>query len=159
MQLTIRDLRDLAQGDASCCGLDLRLAIGQSTHDRGSHNLRANDLAIAALGSSSSARHDQNLHGRALCGPVAVVQVVKVAALALIEDSRAAEGQRAVATGREAGGVNGAGLSGLVILELEVASNIARTTLRIEECAIGESGDEDAVRRAGFALLEECQLK
>lgn len=157
-QRTIGDLRDLAQRNAGGGGLDLRLAVGQGADDCGGDNLGANDLAIAglagtALGVGSATGQDQDLDGRALRGPVAVVQVEEVAALALVEDGRAAQGERAVGTGREARGVDGAGLRGLVVLELEVASNVARTLLRVEECAVAEGRHEDAVAGAGSALL------
>lgn len=155
--LTIRDLGDLAQWDTGRSGLDLRLAIGQRADNCGGDNLRTDDLAIAALRRGSPAWHDQNLDGRALGSPVAVVQVVEVAALALVEDGGAAQRQGAVATSREAGCVDGTSLRGLVVLELVVASNVASATLGVEKGAIGQGGDEDAVARAGRTHLEACQ--
>lgn len=85
--------------------------------------------------------------------PVTVVQVEEVAALALVKDGRAAQSQGTVAASRKARGVDGTGLGGLVVLELEVASNVAGTTLSVKESAIAESGDKNAVARAGIALL------
>lgn len=85
--------------------------------------------------------------------PVTVVQVEEIAALALIKDGGAAQSQGAVAASREARGVDGAGLGRLVVLKLVVASNVTGTTLSVKESAIAESGDKNAVARAGIALL------
>lgn len=152
-KLTIRDLRDLAQRNARGGGLDLRLAIRQGADNGGGDDLGADDLAVARLRGGAAARHDQDLDGGALGGPVTVVQVEEVAALALVEDGRAAQGQRAVGAGREARRVDGAGLGGLVVLELVVTGNVACAALRVQQRAVRQRRHEDAVARAGVALL------
>lgn len=155
--LTIRDLRDLAQRNARSGRLDLRLAIAQRADVGLSHDLSADDLAVAALARAAvvgaSTRQNDNLDGGALGGPAAVVQVEEVAALALVEDGGAAQRQRAVAARREARRVDGARLRGLVVLELEVGRDVARAALGVQELAVFEGRHEDAVAGAGTTRL------
>ena len=97
-RLTIRDLRNLADGNTSGGGLDLGLAIGQGRHDCGGDDLSTDNLAVGGLG-GSTALHQDNLDRLALGSPGAVVQVVEVTREALVPDSAATEGQGAIATG------------------------------------------------------------
>ena len=61
-----------------------------------------------------------------------IVEVIEVPAETLVEDSRAAERKRAVAAHAPARSVDGAGLSGLVELELVVAGDVAGAALGVE---------------------------
>lgn len=151
--LTVGDLRDLADGDASRGRLDLGLSVGEGAHDGGRDDLGADDLAVISLGGSAATWQDDNFDGRALGGPVAVVEVEEVARLALVEDSRAAESQRAVATRGEARGEDGAGLGRLVKLELEVASDVTSSGLGVRQNTVGEAGDQGTSAGAGGSLL------
>ena len=78
-----------------------------------------------------------------------VVEVVEVAAQALEEDSGAAEGKRAVAASRPAGGVDGASLSRAVELELVVGGDVTGAVLGVGEDTILE-GD---LKLGGVGLL------
>lgn len=153
VKLTIRDLGDLAQRDTGGGGPDLGLAIGQGADDGGSDNLSADDLAVTGLAGVTTAGHDDDLDGRALRSPGAVVQVEEVARVALIPDGGAAQCQGAIAAGREARCEDGAGLGRTVKLELEVAGDVAGPLLRVGQGARRQSGDQDAIAGAGAALL------
>ena len=71
--------------------------------------------------------------GIALCGPLAVIQVVEVATQALAEDVGATKSKRSVRTEREAGGKNSFRLRRPIELELEVGCNTASASLGILE--------------------------
>lgn len=155
-RLTIGDLGDLAQGDTGGGGPNLGLAVAQGADDGGSDDLSADDLAVTGLAGVTAAGHHDDLDGRALRRPGAVVQVVKVARVALVPDGRAAQRQRAIAAGREARGEDGTGLGRRVELELEVAGDVTRPLLRVGQGARGQGGDQDAIAGAGAALLWAC---
>lgn len=156
-KLTIRDLRNLADGNTSGGGADLRLAVAKIAHNGGSDNLSADNLAIARL-VGATARENDNLDRGALGGPVAVIQVVEVARLALIPNGGATKGEGAVVASAEASGVDGTGLRGLVELELEVASNIASAALSIGQDGVRQGGDKNAVAGTLSTLLLSKRL-
>lgn len=81
---------------------------------------------------------DQRLDGdrRALSSPVAVVEVVKAATEALVEDVGTSEGQAAVTAERKARGIDCTGLGWCIELKLEVGCNVASPTLGIFENAV-----------------------
>ena len=83
-----------------------------------------------------------------------VVEVVEAAGQALVPDGRATESERRVATGREAGGVDGTSLCGLVKLELVVVGDVAGAILGVKEHAVLEGQDKGALARA-LALLSQ----
>lgn len=151
-QLTIGDLRDLADRDTSGRSLDLGLAVGQDRNDRGGDNLGTHNLARARVGGAPT-RHQDDLDGVTLGGPVTVVQVVEVSGGALVPNSAATKGQRAIAAGGESGSVDGACLGRRVVLELEVASDVTSATLGVGEDAILQGVNEDALAGALGALL------
>lgn len=155
MQLTVRDLRDLAKRNSSRGRSDLRLAVAEGGDDSGGNDLRSDDLSITGLAGVATTLHDDDLDGRTLWGPRAVVQVEEVAARALIEDSRAAEGEGAVTTRRKTSSEDSASLSRLVKLELVVCGNVTGTGLRILEDSVLEGSNQNAVGRAVTALLFE----
>lgn len=149
---TIRDLRNLADGNTSGGGADLRLAVAEIAHNGGGDNLSTDNLSIARLIGATAGEND-NLDRGALSGPVAIVQVVEVARLALIPNSGATKGKRAVVARAEASGVDSTGLGRVVKLELEVASNIAGTALSISQDRARQGGDKNAVAGALSTLL------
>lgn len=156
MQLTVRDLRDLAHGDAGSRRPNLRLAVAEGRDDSGGDYLSANDLSVAGLACRALAtRHDDDLNGRALRSPRAVIQVVKVTTGALIEDSRTAQGKGAVRTGREARGVNCTSLRGAVELELVIGCDVSSSSLSVLENTVLQLRDQNAVGGAVTALLFE----
>lgn len=63
MQLTVRDLRDLAK--RNLCGRrpNLRLAVAESGDDRGGDYLSSDDLSVTSLASVAAAIHDDDLDG------------------------------------------------------------------------------------------------
>jgi hypothetical protein len=135
---------NLAHGNCLRGGHNLRLAIakrndGGSCHNAGPNNTLASD-AVCAI----TAGHGEDLNGRALLGPPAIVEVVEVAGLALVEDGRSAEGQGTIAALREASGVDGACLRGPVKLELVVGGDVASSALRILNDAVVEGGHQNA---------------
>ena len=91
--------------------------------------------------------------GRTLSRPLAVVEIVEVAAEALPEDVGAAESQAAIAADGEAGGVDGAGLGWLVELELVVGGDVAGTANRVGQHAVAEGHLESGAALAGNELV------
>lgn len=155
MQLTVRDLRDLANRNSSGRRPDLRLAIAEGGDDRGRHYLRSDDLSVANLTSVSATLHDQDLDGRTLCSPRAVIQVEEIAARTLIEDGRATESEGAVSTCRETGSENSTSLGRLIKLELVVCGDVAGSGLSILEDSVLEGSDQNTVGSTVTALLFE----
>lgn len=155
MQLTVCDLRDLAKRDSSRSCSDLRLAVAEGGDDSCGHDLRSDDLSVTHLAGVATALHDEDLNRRTLWSPRAVVQVEKVAARALIEDSRAAEREGAVSARGEASSEDSASLGRLVKLELVVGRDVTGAGLRILEDSVLEGSNQNAVSRAVIALLFE----
>lgn len=150
-------MRNLADRNASGGGSDLRLAVAQGAHNGGSDYLSADHLAIARLVGATAGEND-NLDWGALGGPVAVIQVVEVTRLALVPNSRATKGERAIVARAKACGVDGTGLRGFVELELKVTGNIASTVKSVSQDGVGKGGDKDAVARALSTLLLDKRL-
>lgn len=132
LDLTIRDLSDRAGGGR---GLELTIAnLGGGTASTGN-----------SRGGRTTSSEDVDVDGRALVASGLVVQVVEVAAQALVEDGRVADGKGAVAADGEARGVDSTSLSGLVELELVVGSNVTGTALIVSQDTVGEGDGEDLV--------------
>jgi hypothetical protein len=93
----------------------------------------------------------QRLNGnrRTLSRPVLIVQIVKAAAEALVEDVGAAEGERPVRAHRPAGRVDCTGLGWLVELELEVGRDVAGAADRVGQHATRQCDLEAGVGLAG----------
>lgn len=79
-----------------------------------------------------------DVNGRALSSPGSVVEVIEAAAQALVEDAGSTEGQSAVATSRETGGVNRTSLGWRIELELVVGRNVSRASLGILQDTVVE---------------------
>ena len=141
---------NLAHGDGHNGGVDLGLAVADGRHNgRGDHlgadGLAAAVVAAAAAGAGAAARHGDNLNGRALGSPVAVVQVVERARQAAVEGGRATNCQGAVAAQGEAAVVDGAGLGRRAVkLELVVGDNGADAALGVGQDTVLELKDEVA---------------
>lgn len=148
---------DLADGDRDLGGDDLGLAVAEGHDDGGSDDGGADDLPIGDLARErrvgTAARHGDDLDGRALGRPVAVVEVVEIARGALVEDGRAAERHRVVAAHGEARRVDGAGLRGSVKLELVVGGDVAGSGFGVGEHATGQAHDQGAVCGTTIAFL------
>ena len=71
----------------------------------------------------------------------------------MVEDGRAAEGERGVGTHGPAAGVDGAGLGRAVELELSVRGYVTRTADGVRENAVGKGDDEGAFAAAGYVAL------
>lgn len=155
MQLTVRDLRDLAKRDFSRGRSDLRLAVAEGGDDSGGHYLRSDDLSITGLAGVATALHNQDLDGRTLSSPRPIVQVEEIAARALIEDRRAAEREGAVSTRRESSSEDSASLGRLVKLELVVCRDVTGAALRVLEDSVLEGGNQNTVGCTIVALLFE----
>ena len=119
-------------------------------------NLRSADsgsllgLTVGKLRSSSASTLDNvDVDLVALVASGVVVEVVEVAAQALVEDSGAAEGEGAVAASRPASSVDGASLSRAVELELVVGGDVTSAVLGVGEDTILE-GD---LKLLGVVLL------
>jgi hypothetical protein len=78
-----------------------------------------------------------------------VVEVVKVAAQALVEDGGTAKSERTVAASRPASSVDGTSLGRIVELELVVGGNVTSAVLGVHEDAVLE-GD---LKLGGVGLL------
>lgn len=72
-------------------------------------------------------------------GPLTVIQIVEVAAQALVEDVGSAEGKGSIVAGGEASSVDCSGLGWAVELELVVGGDISCSSLGILQFAIGQS--------------------
>jgi hypothetical protein len=144
---------DLAHRNGLHGGYNLWLAIAQRNDSSGRDNVGANNMLTSNGVGAFATGHGENLNGRALLGPPAVVQVVEVAGLALVENRRAPEGNGAVAALGEASGVYGASLRGAVKLELVVGSDVASSALRILDDAVGEGRHENSGSRARWRPL------
>lgn len=153
MQLTVCDLRDLANRNSSGGCSDLWLAVAEGGDDSCGDYLRSDDLSITNLAGIAATLHNENLDRRALCSPGAVVQVEKVAAGTLVEDGRAAECEGAVSTNGETRREQCASLSGLVELELVVCGNVSGSALRILDNSVLEGRNQNAVGGTVTALL------
>lgn len=153
MQLTVRNLRDLAK--RNLCGRrpNLRLAVAERGDDRGGDYLSSDDLSVTSLASVAAAVHDDDLDGRALWSPGTVVQVEKIAARALIKDGRATQGEGTVAASREARSVDGASLGWLVELELVVCRDVSSAGLSIFENTVLKGSNQNAIGSTIVALL------
>jgi hypothetical protein len=157
LRLSIRDLRD---DGAARSGWGLRLSVRDLSDGRGCGSLRlsirylgdspngsSRRLAIRALTNWVAARttwEEIDEDGLAVRGPLAVIQVVEVAAQALVEDVGSAEGKRAIVAGGEAVSVDSSGLGRGVELELVVGGDISSSSLGILQFAIGQSDDKAA---------------
>jgi len=146
LDLTVRDLsdrlasrgldlavRDLGNARGSGGGLDLTVG---NLGDLGGGSNCASGLGSGARRSSTS--NDVNVDGRALATSGLVVEVVEVSAQALVEDARATKGESAVGASREASGVDGTSLDGVVELELTVGSDVTSAALVVGELAVAE---------------------
>ena len=71
--------------------------------------------------------HGLDVYRRALCSPFAVIDVVKAATEALIENIRATQRERAIYAERKARGVDGISLRRVIELKLEVGGNVSST--------------------------------
>lgn len=129
-------IADLAHGNRLHGRDNLRLAIAQRDNGRGCDNGCADDMLASNLVGALTAGQGEDLNRGALLGPPTIVQVVKVAGLALVENRRATEGQGAIAALGEASSVDGAGLRRNVKLELVVGSNVAGPVLGILDDAV-----------------------
>ena len=78
--------------------------------------LEAGGLTTIARLRDSSAAHSNQVDRGALISPIAVVDVVKAASVALVEDGRATKSERVVRAKREAGGIDGSSLGRVVKL-------------------------------------------
>lgn len=155
MQLTVCDLRDLANRNSSSGCSDLRLAIAEGGDDSCGNDLGSDDLSITDLAGIAATLHDEDLDWRALRSPRAIVEVKEVSTSALVEDRRAAECERAVAANRETRSEDRASLSGLVELELVVCGNVSGSALRILDGSVLEGSNQNAVGGTVTALLFE----
>lgn len=153
MQLTVRDLRDLANRNSSRGRSHLGLAIAEGGDDSGGYNLRSDDLSITYLACITTTFHDEDLYRRALRSPGAIVKVEEIATGALIEDSRAAECEGAVTASREAGSEDGTSLGRLVELELVVCGNVPGAALSILEDSVLQGSNQNAIGSTVVALL------
>jgi hypothetical protein len=128
---------NLAHGSTGCASLDLTIGdLGDRSADGGS----LLGLSVGKLRSSSSGTLDDvNVDLVALVASGVVVEVVEVAAQALVEDGGATEGKGAVAASRPASSVDGASLRRTVELELVVGRNVTSTVLGVGEDTILES--------------------
>ena len=73
------------------------------------------------------------MNWRALAGIVVVVEVVEIAAQALIPSGVGAECERTILADGETSGVDGTSLGWVIELELVVGGNVASAALRIHE--------------------------
>lgn len=153
MQLTVRDLRDLANRNSDGGRSDLRLAIAERRDNSCGLDLRSDDLSITGLTGVATTLHYQDLDRRALWSPGAVVKVEKISTRALIEDSRAAECEGAVSTSGKAGREDCTSLGRLVELELVVCGNVSSSALSILDDSVLEGRNQNAVGRTIIALL------
>ena len=148
---------DLADGDRDLGADHLGLAIAEGHDDGSSDDGGADDLAVGDLARErrvrTAARHGDDLDGRALRSPVAVVEVVEVTRGALVEDGRAAESKRVVAAHGEARRVDGAGLRGSVKLELVVGGDVSGSGFGIGEHAASQTNDQSAVCGTSITFL------
>ncbi len=159
LDLTVRDLGDwcwskcrgwgldLSVGDLSNTASRLGLAVGDLA-DRCVYS-RAGDLAIRNLrldtsgsgsggggcrsssGCGSSSTNHDNVDWRALRGVVVIVEVVEVAAEALVPGGVIAEGELTILADGEASGVDSTSLGWVIKLELVVGGDVASPTLGI----------------------------
>jgi len=142
LDLTVGDLRDHGSGVLDLAVRDLRGNWGGS------------DLAVTDLaGNGATTRDDVDVDRAALAGSVVVVEVVEGTAQALLEDSVGAEDE-GVVVGADgpAGVVDGAGLSGVVELELVVGGDVADTALGILQDTAAEGEHEGGTLVKGLSL-------
>ena len=131
--------------DDSCGGLSLRLSFGKLGNDTSGSRLSIGPLGNFARG-AAAAGEDFEQDRLAVRTDRLAVQVVETTAQAFVPDGRRTEGQRAVASDREATGVDGTGLAGgRVELKLEVRYNVCDTSSLIGENSVCESNDERAL--------------
>jgi hypothetical protein len=160
--LSVTDLSDSNAGSpervsrnerASDGGSILRLAIRELGHSSG-------DGWLAVRGHCSSwgwcraTTERKNVDVVAGVGPVAVVQVVESAAVALSPDCGRTVGERAVGAKGKARGVDGTSLGWCVKLELIVGGNVTSSAGLVLHHAIGES---DGKRSIKLTLSESIQ--
>lgn len=136
--------------------MDLRLTITDDIDDSSLHHASANRLAaivattttvVAAIAGCSN-----NVDGRALFGPVAVIKVVEVAREASVKLSSTVKSKRAVLAERKPRGFEGVGLRRAVKLELIVGGNVTGSVVGILQNAVLESHDQSAFTLAGSLL-------
>jgi hypothetical protein len=150
LDLTIGDLSDRSASR----GLDLTIRdLGNSLGGGGGLELTITNLGGSTAGSNTASLEDVDVDGRALVTSGLVVEVVEVAAQALVEDGGGANGKSAVAADGETRGVDGAGLGGLVELELVVGSNVTSAALVISQDTVGKSDSQDLVLASLEATL------
>lgn len=108
----------------------LWLAVGNRAHDRCCYNVGTDDLShttgTAGTGGGTAGHGFEN-DGVTLRGPVAVIQVPKVARLALPKLSRVSKSHQAIGAEGEASRVQCTGLRRLVELELVVGRDVSGT--------------------------------
>jgi hypothetical protein len=91
---------------------------------------------------------------------VAVVQVVEAAAQALVEDSRRAKSERAVAADGETISVDGSSLGRSIELELEISRDVSGAAVLVGELAVREADNEGSSSSwAGIALYKVSRVK
>lgn len=135
---------DLAHGSTRGGGLDLTIGdLGDRSLNGSLLGLAVGKLRSSAGGGGRAGADDVDVDIVALlAGGLVVVEVVEVAAQALVEDGRATEGKRAVAASGPASGVDCAGLGRAVELELVVGSDVTGAVLGVGEDTVGEVDEE-----------------
>lgn len=131
---------------------NLGLAVGKNSDNSGNNDLSAYGLLAAVAGTIAGFGND--LDGLTLRRPVAVVQVVKVARQALVENSRGTESQGTIGAGREASGDEGTRLRRTIELKLEVGGDVASAILGILEYTILESHNKSVGAITAALLLK-----
>jgi len=146
LDLTVGDLRN---GSTRCAGLDLTVRdLGD--RGRGLLGLAVGKLRSSGGGRGASAGTD-DLDGDlvALRAGALVVQVVEVAAQALVESGLTTKGKRAVGASGPTGSVDGTSLGRAVELELVVGGDVTSALLGVKEYTVLE-GD---LKLHGVVLL------
>lgn len=176
LDLTIGYLSDRSDWVCRCWGLDLSVGdlsdaagglwLTISDLADGSDDSRAGDLTIWNLGLNTgggggnrcwsggawgrgAAANHYYVNWRALSGIVLVVEVVEVAAQALVPSGVGAECERTILADGETSGVDGTSLGWVIELELVVGGDIASAALRVLEDTTGEGQLEGS----GLSLL------
>lgn len=132
-------IANLANGNRDGGGNDLGLAVLDDSNERRGHHGGTDNVAARWDRSVFATGEDRKVDGRALLGPVTVIEVVEVARQAAVESRGATQSERAVGADREARSVNHTSLRGAVELELVVGNNGANAALRISEDTVLES--------------------
>ena len=139
MDLAITDLRN----GSSAGGLHLSIADLGGLASVAARGARDTGLAIGTLGRGASrdrstTANDVDVDLRALGGLGLVVQVVEIAAQALVEDGVVTDGEGVVRADGPASSVDGTGLRGTVELELVVGRDVTGAALVVLEDTVLE---------------------